>query len=265
MKKRRKAVLILLAAAVTVAAGLTAAHAARPMLLEWLYEYQSHTDAEAAVMAYAQENDVSYGQYPPELIELLERNPETEAFVLEYPQAKDQEYEIDLSEYDRSEGVPLLLQWDRRWGYAEYGDGIIGLTGCGPVCLSMAGYYVTGDTSLTPEAVAAFAEENGYYSSGNGSKWTLISEGGTQLGLDVTQIPLLESRIMDNLAVDNPIICAVGPGDFTTTGHYIVLVGEEDGLISVNDPNSRKNSEKLWSYEQLESQIRNLWVIRAGG
>ena len=66
-------------------------------------------------------------------------------------------------------------------------------------------------------------------------------------------------------SVDNPIICSMRAGDFTTTGHYIVLVGCEDGLIRVNDPNSHANSEKLWSYEQIESQIRNLWVIRGIG
>ena len=86
-----------------------------------------------------------------------------------------------------------------------------------------------------------------------------------KLGLDVTEIPLVKKRIMDNLEVDNPIICSMRAGDFTTTGHYIVLVGCEDGLIRVNDPNSYINSEKLWSYEQLEPQIRNLWVIRGIG
>ena len=83
-----------------------------------------------------------------------------------------------------------------------------------------------------------------------------------ELGLDVTEIPLVKKRITDNLEVGNPIICAMGEGNFTTSGHYIVLVGLEDGLIRVNDPNSYANSEKLWSYEELEGQIRNLWVIR---
>ena len=53
-------------------------------------------------------------------------------------------------------------------------------------------------------------------------------------------------------------------GDFTTSGHYIVLAGIEDGKYRVNDPNSYANSEKLWSYEQIEGQIRNLWSIGAG-
>ena len=81
----------------------------------------------------------------------------------------------------------------------------------------------------------------------------------------MTEIPLVKKRVMDNLEVDNPIICSMRAGDFTTTGHYIVLVGTEDGMIRVNDPNSHINSEKLWSYEQIEGQIRNLWVIRGIG
>ena len=55
--------------------------------------------------------------------------------------------------------------------------------------------------------------------------------------------------------------CALPIWDFTTTGHYIVLRGVKDGEFQVNDPNSVVNSEKLWSYEQIEGQIRNLWVM----
>ena len=54
----------------------------------------------------------------------------------------------------------------------------------------------------------------------------------------------------------------MGAGDFTSTGHYIVITGLKDGMFVVNDPNSVENSEMLWSYERIEDQIRNLWVIR---
>ena len=228
---------------------------------EATFYLHEHTETELKVKKYAEENGTYYGLYPRSLIELLERNPETEEFVLEYPFRE--ELEAAPFTYDLSEGVPLMMQWDQRWGYEHYGSDVVGITGCGPVCLAMAGYYVTGgDERFHPVKMAAFAEENGYYAKGNGSSWTLISEGGIKLGLDVTEIPLVKKRIMDNLEVDNPIICSMRAGDFTTTGHYIVLVGAQDGLIRVNDPNSYRNSETLWSYEQLEGQIRNLWVIR---
>lgn len=223
-----------------------------------------HSQAELAVKAYADANGLRYSDYPESLIQLLERNPETEAFVLEYPTKKDALPEINLSEYNNHNGVPLFLQWDQRWGYIQYGSDVAGLTGCGPVCLSMAAYHVTGDPAMSPDRIIRFALENGYCVPGNGTSWTLISEGGVKLGLDVTEIPLVESRIYANLEAGNPIICVMGPGDFTTSGHYIVMVGLEDGLIRVNDPNSIANSQKLWDYDDISSQIRNLWVIRTG-
>lgn len=199
---------------------------------------------------------------PQSLLKLMERNSETEEFVMNYPNRRKEK--INMKDFDRSEGVPLMLQWDTRWGYMQYGSDMVALTGCGPMCLAMAGYYVTGDAKFSPDKVVTFAEENGYYTQGNGSSWTLISEGGVKLGLDVTEIPLVKQRIFDNLAAGNPIICSMGPGDFTASGHYIVLVGEENGLIRVNDPNSIANSEKLWAFEDIKSQFRNLWVIRKG-
>lgn len=211
---------------------------------------------------FAKEHDLELDAWPDDLIEMLEKNPDAEDFVLNYPFKKDLSYEIDLHEYINRSDVPLLLQWDERWGYTKYGDGIMGLTGCGPTCLSMVCIHILNDPLYTPRYIADFAERYGYCVPGNGSAWTLISEGGKKLGLDVIEIPLDENRIIRNLEVGNPIICIMGPGDFTTTGHYIVMTGYEDGKIKVNDPNSPTKSEKLWDYGEIKDQIRNLWVCR---
>ena len=224
------------------------------------FNWQTATEAEKTVKAYADERGIPYSSYPESLIALLDRNPDTKDFVLNYPFHEKESY--DISDMDR-DSVPLLLQWDSRWGYETYGSDMMAITGCGPTCLAMVGYYLTGDAeTYDPAVIAAFAEKNGYYAAGYGSSWTLISEGAVKLGLDVTEIPLVEKRMKDNLEVGNPIICAMGAGDFTSSGHYIVLVGLKDGKFMVNDPNSPENSQKLWSYEQIQGQIRNLWVIR---
>lgn len=170
--------------------------------------------------------------------------------------------EIDLSEHLGSETVPHLFQWDERWGHSFYGSDIMTITGCGPTCLSMVLIHLLQDASYTPRYVADFAEENHYYAKGSGSKWTLISEGGKILGLDVTELPLDENRIKKNLELGNPVICIMGPGHFTTAGHFIVLVGLEEGKFKVNDPNSKENSERLWSYEEISGEIKNLWACR---
>ena len=135
-----------------------------------------------------------------------------------------------------SRTVPLFMQWDKRWGYIKYSGDLAGLTGCGPVCLSMAAYYLTSDANMSPDKIIAFAQKNGYALNGiteKGSSWALISEGGKQLGLDVTELPLDKNRIIRNLDAGNPIICSMGPGDFTTTGHFIVLTEYKNGKIRV--------------------------------
>lgn len=227
------------------------------------FYWEERSEEEKIVKSYAEAMGISYGEYPESLIELYERNPETEEFVLGYPFRED--LPLDLSAYEGSETVPLFLQWDPMWGYKTYGSDVIGITGCGPTCLAMVGYYLTGDENMTPDKIAAFAWKNGYYASGYGSSWTLISEGAAKLGLTAKELPLVKKKMVDALEAGSPIILAVGEGDFTTTGHYIVLSGMEEGLFRVNDPNSRLNSEKLWSYEQLEGQIRNIWVISLNG
>ncbi len=222
------------------------------------FSWTERTETEIRVKAYADEHGYHFVQYPKSLIDLLERNPETEAFVLNYPGR--QTGEPDLGGYDR-QAVPLFLQWDPMWGYETYGSDYLAVTGCGPTCLAMAGYYLTGSKNMNPGDVAAFAEDAGYYARGYGSSWTLISEGSGRLGLKATELPLVKKKITDALENGNPVILALGAGDFTTTGHYIVLTGLEEGLFRVNDPNSILRSNQLWSYEQLEGQIRNIWAI----
>ena len=211
MKFIKRLLLLLIVAAVLAAAF--------PLVRDDLAGWWSGLDTELQVRLYAWENGLEYRQYPHSLVELLDSNPETKDFVLGYPLREEGAYE--LTEWEDTDGVPLFLQWDTRWGYEIYGSDMIAITGCGPTCLAMAGYYLTGDPAFTPEKVAQFASENGYYVNGNGSAWTLISEGAEKLGLEVEELPLGKQTMMDALNAGNPIILIMGPGDFTTTGHYI--------------------------------------------
>ena len=239
--------------------GLLGAKPAWYAITDLTFYWTDRTETEIRVKTFADENGLHFVQYPRSLVELLERNPETEDFVLNYPRREAQE--PDLSAYNREEGVPLFLQWDPMWGYEKYGSDYLAVTGCGPTCLAMAGYYLTGSKNMNPRDLAVFAEDNGYYASGYGSSWTLISEGSARLGLTATELPLVKKKMTDALEAGHPVILAMGAGDFTTTGHYIILTGLQDGQFTVNDPNSIENSQKLWSYEQLEDQIRNIWEI----
>lgn len=188
--------------------------------------------------------------------------PQTIDYVYRLPELDGTKQETDLSSLADSEEVPLLLQFDDRWGYLPYGSGHIGYTGCGPVCLSMVAIYLTGDTSYTPEWMCNFATEEGYCSPGNGTAWTLFSQGAEKLGLTAKELPLVKGLITNELDKGNPVVIVVGPGDFTNTGHFLVLTGYDETGFTINDPFSAENSNRTWSYSQLEPQILNLWSLK---
>ena len=203
------------------------------------------------------------GNMSDTLRQLVKNNPETIDFVRDYQAKKDVPPAENIGEVTAGV-IPHLLQWDERWGYQIYGDNMIAVNGCGPTVISMVASGLTGDNTITPYRVAKFAEQNGYYEGDAGTSWALMTEGAAQFGVYGEEMGLSEEAVFSSLENGNPIICSMSPGDFTTTGHFIVLVGIEDGKIRVNDPNSVKRSEKLWDYETLYPQISNLWVYTAG-
>lgn len=209
-----------------------------------------------------EENTVNIYLLPESLRLLYETNEEAKEFVLGYWTNKDNIVDIELSEYENCKEVPHLLQWDKRWGYKEYSGDLFGITGCGPTCLSMAAIYLLKDTSLNPEWMRRFSERYEYSVEGNGSSWTLISDGGIRLGLSVEELALSESVMSSNLDKNSVIISVLGPGDFTSSGHFIVITDYDSEGFTVKDPNSYKNSERKWTYEELRGQIRNMWVLR---
>lgn len=194
-------------------------------------------------------------EYTDALIDFMNKYDQTIDFVYYYT---DQDYATIYDE-ETETVFPLYIQWDARWGYEEYADSIIGIAGCGPTCLAMVYEGLTGNGNQTPITVANMSESNGYSLSGGGSTWNLMTEGSNDLGLNYQELPLYESKMIEELENGRPIICNVGPGDFTDGGHFIVIAGYEDGKFIVNDPNSIENSSVLWEYSVLESQIKNLW------
>ena len=205
------------------------------------------------------------GEYEQSLKKLLKRNPEIKDYVKNFNKYSGIDFKINLKKEASSNEVPLLMQWDKRWGYNLYAGEPFGISGCGPTCLSMVCLYILGDEKYSPKYIGEFAEENGYSEDKSGSYWSLISEGGEKLGLDVVEITNDEQRIINNLNADNPIICVVGPGDFTDNGHFIVMTKYVDGKIKINDPFNKSNSEKLWDYDDIQSQLRGIWVCRKKG
>lgn len=198
------------------------------------------------------------GQYPEKLLAALVGNPEMAAFVAGYPEA-EKKVGGGFSKEELETENPLLLQWDSRWGYAPYGDSNIGIAGCAPTCLSMVILSLTGNSDATPDALADYSMRNGHYVEGIGTAWTLLSDGAEEYGLTVRELGLDEDEMKACLNRGGLLICSMRPGDFTTSGHFIVLYDYDANGFYVHDPNSRIRSDRQWSYGDIKYQIKNIW------
>ena len=166
------------------------------------------------------------------------------------------------AEWRRGE-VPFLYQTDPQWAGHPYAGGTVEKNGCGPTCLSMVYVSLTGRDDLAPSAMADFSEHGGYTTDGM-TTWALMTDGAAELGLVSEELPASASAVRDALLAGRPVICSVGPGDFTTTGHFVVLSGlTEDGEVVVHDPNSAERSARPWDLERVLGQCLNLWAFSA--
>ncbi|WP_346929057.1 C39 family peptidase [Clostridium sp.] len=203
--------------------------------------------------------------YPKELLELASRKVEAIDFVADYPNYNpDSNKKISIKQDYQKGKIPLFIQWDKRWGYEKYGSNFIAINGCGPTALAMVAVGLTGNTDINPKVVADFSSENGYLVDGIGSSWTLMTEGAKQFGLNGKELPLTKSEILNTLKNGQPIIASMGPGTFTTDGHFIVLTGvDSKNNIIVNDSDSIKRSKQTWDINVFMEETENLWTFTA--
>ena len=70
---------------------------------------------------------LSMERYPKDVLRMLVNNSETIDFVSDYlKHVDDKEANGGITAEElQQEGIPLFLQWDKRWGYVTYGNNII--------------------------------------------------------------------------------------------------------------------------------------------
>lgn len=163
----------------------------------------------------------------------------------------------------RSGETPFLYQTDPQWASHPYAGGTVEKNGCGPTCLSMVYITLTGRDDLDPAAMADFSECSGYTADGM-TTWTFMTDGAAELELASEELPASADAVREALLSGRPVICSVGPGDFTTTGHFVVLSGmTDDGKVIVHDPNSAERSSHPWNLERVLGQCVNIWAFSA--
>ncbi len=202
-------------------------------------------------------------EYPEPLLKNLANNPEMISFVANYKSLSANPSKGRIKQEELNETCPLFLQWDERWGAISYGDGSnIAVSGCGPTALSMVIVGLTNNQDATPDALASFSMKNGYYMSGTGTKWTLMTDGAADYGLTSKTIDTNKLTMEQSLNEGGFLICSMRKGDFTLAGHFIVVYDYDEDGFKLNDPFCMYRSKQRWTYDKLKNQIKKIWVLK---
>ncbi len=170
-------------------------------------------------------------------------------------------------------GLPIVYynQKDEAWAEASFGGDPIGRYGCGPTTMAMAVSSMTS-TDIDPAEMAEWCAAQGYRAVKSGSYLSIVAGTASAFGLACTSLPTDDPDALRQALADGGVAVALmGPGHFTTGGHFILLHGvTETGEILVADPNSRENSLALWDAQLILDELRHnkadggpLWLLTA--
>lgn len=129
-------------------------------------------------------------------------------------------------------------------------------SGCGATSLSMVIAYLTGNEEQNPYTIFCDAVDEHYY-YGNGLSHNTLTHFATRYEVKSRWIANDADAIIEALKEGKPVIAHMGPGIFTSRGHYVVLRGvTDDGLILLNDPVSKTKCKKAFPIQTLLTQAR---------
>lgn len=203
------------------------------------------------------------GCYPPETPEAQEEDQAAEDIptddeIILAPRDESALWNGVKPSDERGMAIPMLFQTDYTQTVCTIRgvDRSVASSGCGATSLSMVIAYLTGNTSQNPYELFCEAVDDGRY---HGSGWShdTLNHYAQAYGLHSKWISNRSEEILEALKAGKPVIAHMSRGIFTSGGHYLVLRGvTEDGLVLMNDPNSRANCERAFPIDTLLKQAK---------
>ena len=196
------------------------------------------------------------------MIDLAVNEPAALSFVANYPGA-----DKTSSEYTDSvtKGTyPVLYDWDSRWGYIDYADGALGVTGSGPTTLAMAYMGLTGKTDQTPATIANTITDAGANSGESGMKTDFFENGISRVGLASVAYSSTEDDLYTAISNGTPVAALLKANTLTSSAHWVLITGyaEDDSLI-VYDPTSATASSHTWDAGTIAASSDSLFALSA--
>lgn len=167
------------------------------------------------------------------------------------------------------------LQTDSRWKAKPYRvtgeSATIGGSGCGPTCAAMV-IATLKDAGVTPVETCAWSVKHGYKALKQGTYYSYFKPQMAAYGIECRQ--LLGSRILNQpnhpihdqvkeyLAQGYYVIALMGPGTWTTSGHFVLLWGWDD-IVRINDPASTRDKRLNGDPATFRNEARCYWLVDA--
>jgi hypothetical protein len=165
--------------------------------------------------------------------------------------------------------IVYFNQNDKPWKDMLYGFlKPISISGCGPTSMAIVVSTLAGDT-LTPAEAADWSYHNGYLDQGfdkYGEAYaqtyhSFIPAIASKYELQCSGISVnseSEIKIREALSNGQLVVAIMGPGHFTSDGHFIVLSGIADnGDILVTDCASRDRTDMTWNINTIVSEANS--------
>lgn len=152
--------------------------------------------------------------------------------------------------------VIFYNQGDKTWADQPYGTDNIGQYGCGPTVMAMAVQTLTGEPT-DPAQMAQEAVDAGYWARKQGSYLSIICGLSEDYGIVAAALKdKTPDGITDALLSGKMLVALMGPGHFTTSGHFILIRGVTlQGTLLIADPNSTERSLQEWDAQLILDEL----------
>ena len=180
-------------------------------------------------------------------------------FVYDYPEKHSLDEPIIFTEEELNSDLPLLLQYDERWGYKYLGGGesgeMLAESGCLCCCLNMVYIGITHSDMLNPYTIGCDMYANNLLGI-SGTKDKAVPFFCDKYGFSCKEYAFDESNYPDEKIINDTlnsggyILLSVMPGKFTKVGHAILIRQCKDGKYYINDPASDIRSNTAYTFEE---------------
>jgi hypothetical protein len=147
----------------------------------------------------------------------------------------------------------------------------IGKAGCGPTCAAMIIASIKAPL-INPIHTSQWSLEHGYKALKQGTYHSYFVPQFDAYAVLSTRLNssnnygnknnTVAQLVMAELKKGNWVVACMGPGIWTSSGHYIVVYGcDDDGYVYINDPASSRASRAKNTFANLVDQGKYYWSV----